>query len=94
MKELPTYYFFVVNRDRKIKLRYEGLFVPRVGDTIAIGEFYLKIVDVIVESAQNGGVGVQHSLYVHVKETMLPIDASECQELELNEFCEEMKEKA
>jgi len=93
VKELPIYYFFVVNRDRKTTLRYEGFFVPRVGDTIAIGKFCLKVVDVLVESAQNSGVGVQHALYVHVKETEMPFDASDCQELELNEFCDQMKGK-
>lgn len=91
MKELPIYRFFVVNRDRKTQLRYEGNFVPRVGDTIAIGKFYLKVVDVIVESGQGSGVGVQHSLYIHVKETKMPFDTSDSQELELNEFCDQMK---
>lgn len=86
MKELPTYHFFIVNRDRKTRLRYEGLFVPRVGDTIAIGKLYLKVVDVIIETAQSSGVGVQHSLYVHVKESAMPFDAADCQDLELNEF--------
>jgi hypothetical protein len=93
MKELPTYHFFVVNRDRKITLRYSGLFVPRVGDTFAIGEFHLKVVDVIIESAQESGVGVQHALYVHVEEVKMPFDVSKREEVELNEFCERMKEK-
>ena len=91
MKELPLYYFFVVNRDSKTKLRYEGFFVPRVGDTIKIGKFYLKVVDVIVESAQSDGVGVQHALYVHVEETTMPFDADSCRELELSQFSAEMK---
>jgi hypothetical protein len=93
MNALPTYHFFVVNRDKKTTLRYEGSFVPRVGDTIAIGELYLKVVDVIVDSAQASGVGVQHALYVHVKKTRMPFDVSACVDLELNEFCERMKEE-
>jgi hypothetical protein len=91
MKELPVYYFFIANRDRQAKLRYSGLFVPRVGDTIEIGGFYLKVVDVIVESAQSSGEGVQHALYVHVEETEKPFDASAYQKLELNDFFDQMK---
>lgn len=91
MKELPIYHFFIVNRDRRSKLRYSGLFVPRVGDTIELGGFYLKVVDVVVESAQNSGAGAQHSLYVHVEEGKQLLDASDYQELELNEFFSQMK---
>jgi hypothetical protein len=93
MKELPVYRFFLVNRDRKTRLRYDGSFVPRVGDTIAIGQFYLKVVDIIIESAQGSGTGVQHALHVHVKETKMPFDGSDSEELELNEFCNRMKGK-
>jgi hypothetical protein len=91
MSETPIFYFFVINRDRKTTLRYSGLFVPRVGDMIEIGGFYLKVVDVIIQSAQSSGEGVQHSLHVHVKEIKTPFDESRCEELELNEFCDRMK---
>ena len=92
MKDLPVYHFFVVNRHRKITMRYKGFFVPRVGDTFTIGELALKVEDVVIESAQDAGEGVQHALYVHVKETKMP-DASDCDDLEQNEFCDRMKHK-
>jgi hypothetical protein len=92
MKEMPVYHFFVVNRDRKATLRYEGSFVPRVGDIIAIGEFYLKVVDVVVDSIHDSGGGVQHALYVYIKETKGSFDAPDYEELELNDFCDRMKQ--
>lgn len=96
MKETPLhiYHYFVVNRDDKTTLRYQGFFIPRIGDTFMIGEYYLKVVDVIIETARMTGEGVQHALWVHVKKTKKPFDDGQCQELELNEFCDRMKPKA
>lgn len=87
----PSYYFLVINRDRRAILRYAATFVPRVGDTIEIGGFYLRVVDVIIESAQSSGEGAEHSIHVHVKETQMPFDESDCEKVDLQGLCERMK---
>ena len=92
MNELPVYRYIIVNRERKITMRYQGSFVPRVGDTIAIGELAVKVENVVIDSAQGSGDGVQHAVYIHVTETKL-LDASNCDDLELSEFCDRMKQK-
>jgi hypothetical protein len=94
MKALPTHHFFIVNRNRKAVVRYQAAFLPRVGDTIAIEPHYLKVVDVVILSAQMDGGGAPHSVYVHTKECKAPFDASSCEELEMHEFCGAIKGKS
>ena len=94
MKALPTHHFFIVNRNRKAVVRYEAPFLPRVGDTIAIEPHYLQVVDVVILSAKMDGGGAPHSVYVHTKECKRPFDSSSCEELELDELCQVMKQKS
>lgn len=75
----PIRRYFVVNREQETCLRYTGTFVPRVGDTIVIGRTPLKVVDVVVESGQDDGAGVQHSLAIHVEGTKTPLAVEVCQ---------------
>jgi hypothetical protein len=93
MKDLPACHFFVVNRDRKISLRYVARFIPRIGDTIVIGKDSLQVTDVVIETAQDNVAGIQHSLYVHVKEVTPIFGGDDYEELELNQFCERMKQR-
>jgi hypothetical protein len=88
----PTYNFFIVNRDRKTIVRYEGSIFPRIGDTFRIANWYLKVIDVVFETAQASGVAAAHSWYVHVEEVECPFDHEECEEVDLNEFCDRMKQ--
>lgn len=87
----PIYNFFVIERDRKISLRYSSTFIPRVGDTIALGDHYLRVNDVLMDSAQYGGGGTEHSLRVYVSAAPKFVVESDCEELELNEFCNRLK---
>ena len=93
MKEMPTWSFTVVNRTRKTKLRYQSSFVPRIGDTIEIGGVYLKVADVVYETAKFSDEGGVFTIYVHVTEIKNTFDLTGCEELEFDEFCERMKEK-
>ena len=85
-----SYQFDLLNRDRGIRTRYTSTFVPRVGDKICIGDLYLKVVDVVMQSAQSDGAGVMHSLEVHVTK-IDSLSISDDSELEVNEFCRKSK---
>lgn len=91
MERLPTQYYYVLNRDRNVTLRFQGSLLPRVGDTIKIAGSYLKVVDVVIEFSQSDGAAAENSFCVHAEDRETPFDDSRCEELEIDEYVKRME---
>jgi hypothetical protein len=92
---MPTVTFFpflVANLNRGIVVPYQSYFVPRVGDKISLGDSTLEVVDVVVESAQADGGGVQHNVCVHGKEVAAPAHWTSFEYMDVNEYCRAVKD--
>lgn len=87
------YLYFLIHDDG-FQTRYKSKFLPRIGDTICIGELYFRVNNMVMNTAKEHEGGTQHTLEVHVSSVdpiALSCDPYETEVLELDEFCQRVK---
>lgn len=93
MDASPPCKFYIVDETNQARFPFSAYFFPRTGDFINIGGICLKVVGVIINAAQSGGAGIHGNVNVYVEKTASPFSDQHCDEHDLVEYCEHVRDR-